>query len=169
MATKKSMWVLFILVITAWIFGFAVQAGAETLKGRVVFVVTKDQRTPVDFEEGHALGLQTWEGLAFFENGEIAKGRSYGLFDGSPKGVQMIGYSIYTFDDGSKIVTRGQRIVGEGGSSKAPGEIIKGTGRFVGIKGTSVYATGKQFPRSSETEADRVYSDVTLTYTLPTK
>jgi hypothetical protein len=32
MATKKSMWVLFgILIISGWIFGAAIQAGAETM------------------------------------------------------------------------------------------------------------------------------------------
>ena len=32
MATKKSMWVLFgILVISAWVLGSAIQAGAETM------------------------------------------------------------------------------------------------------------------------------------------
>lgn len=169
MATNKSMWVLLgILVIAVWIFGFAIQAGAETLKGRAVFTVTRDERIPVGFEEGHALGLQIWEGLGFFENGEIGKARSYGVWDGSPRGVQMIGYTIFTFDDGSTIVTRGQRIIGEGDSSRSTGEIIKGTGRFEGVKGT-VSAIGKNFPRTSEMEADRTYADLTMTYTLPTK
>jgi hypothetical protein len=36
MATKKSVLVLStILVISAWILGFAIQAGAETLKGKI--------------------------------------------------------------------------------------------------------------------------------------
>ncbi len=168
MVSKKLMMVLFtVFLLSAWIFGFAIQAGADTLKGRAVFTVTKDERIPVGFEEGHALGLQIWEGLGFFENGEIGKARSYGVWDGSPKGVQMIGYTVFTFDDGSTIVTRGQRIIGEGESSRSTGEIIKGTGRFEGIKGT-VSATGKDFPASGG-EAWRSINDFTLTYTLPTK
>ena len=36
MATKKSVLVLStIFVISAWILGFAIQAGAETLKGKI--------------------------------------------------------------------------------------------------------------------------------------
>ncbi len=52
-------------------------------------------------------------------------------------------------------------------SAKASAEIIKGTGRFEGIKGT-VSATGKNFLATKE-EAARAFNDVTLTYTLPTK
>jgi hypothetical protein len=46
-------------------------------------------------------------------------------------------------------------------------ELIKGTGRFEGIKGASS-GTGKNFlPR--EGEAMKVFTDFTWTYTLPTK
>ena len=173
MATKKSMWVLFgILVISAWVLGSAIQAGAETMKCRTAATATKDERIPVSDEEGHVLGLQIMEGLAFFENGEIAKMRSHAIYDCIPgKGAQAIVYTIYTFEDGSTIVTRDPTINGSDKSgnlsAKVTGELIKGTGRFEGIKGT-VSATGKNFPASKE-EAARTTNDFTFTYTLPTK
>ena len=113
MATKKSIWVLFgILVISAWVLGSAIQAGAETMKLRNAGAVTKVETIPVSDEEGHALGVQVGEGLGFFETGEIAKMRAHSLYDLIPgKGTQMIGYTIYTFDDGSTIVTRFQKLL----------------------------------------------------------
>ena len=173
MATKKSMWVLFgILVISAWVLGFAVQAGAETMKGRTATTVTKNENIPVGDEEGHVVGLQITQGLAFFENGEIAKMRAHSLLDSTTgKGSQMIVYNIFTFEDGSTIVTRNQRLMvaDQSGnlSAKTTIELIKGTGRFEGIKGTGS-STGKNFPASKE-EAGRVTNDITWTYILPTK
>ena len=92
MATKKSMWLLFsILVISAWVLGSVIQAGAETLKCRTATTLTKDEKIAVSDEEGHVLGVQILQGLAFFENGEIAKVRTHSIFDTIPgKGAQAI-------------------------------------------------------------------------------
>ena len=173
MATKKSMWVLFgILVISAWVLGSAIQAGAETMKCRNAGTATKEETISVGDQDGHVLGLQIGEGLGFFDNGEIAKLRAHSLYDFIPgKGSQIIGYTIYTFDDGSTFVIRFQRLLVPDKSgtpiAQVTAELIKGTGRFEGIKGT-MSGTGKNFPRSKE-EATRFTNDVTFTYTLPSK
>jgi hypothetical protein len=173
MTTKKSIWVLFgILVMSAWVLGLAIQVEAETMKCKAIQTATKDERMEVGDEKGHVLALQRMEGLAYFENGEIAKMRSDAVFDFIPgKGVQALGYTFYTFDDGSTIEVRFQRAVVPGpagsGSAKASSELIKGTGRFEGIKGTSSGA-GKNFPPSKE-EPARAFTDITFSYTLPTK
>ena len=172
MATKKSLWVLFsIFVISAWVLGSAIQVGAETMKCKSIAAATKTEEISVSDEEGHILRLRLSEGLAFFENGEIAKVRIHSLVDAMKKGAQAIGYIIYTFDDGSTIVNRYQRlnVADQSGnfSAKTTSEITKGTGRFEGIKGTSS-STGKDFPATKE-EAARLFNDSTLTYTLPTK
>jgi hypothetical protein len=173
MATKKSMWVLFgILVISAWVLGSAIQAGAETKKCKNIATATKDERIPVSDEQGHILGLQILEGLAYCEDGDIAKVRHHNIFDFAPKqGAQSIGYSIFTFEDGSTVVIRFQRLSvyepSGTASAKVTSEIIKGTGRFEGIKGTAS-ATGKNFVSSKE-EAFRAFTDGTWTYTLPSK
>jgi hypothetical protein len=81
-----------------------------------------------------------------------------------------IGYTFYTFEDNSTIIFKFQRSVvyeGRTSSAKASSEIIKGTGRFEGIKGTTS-GTGKNYPGSKE-EVGRAFTDITLTYTLPTK
>ena len=173
MATRKSRWILFgILVIMVWILGAAIQVGAETLKWRTAATVTKDENISVSDEKGHILGVQILQGLAFFENGEIAKYRSHAISDTRPgKGGQAITYQIYTFEDGSTIVNRTQRLMvaDESGnySAKSTIEIIKGTGRFEGIRGTAS-ATGKTF-LGSEGEAMRSTNEFTLTYSLPSK
>jgi hypothetical protein len=173
MATKKSMWVLFgIFVISAWVFGSAIQVGAETMKCRTSNTATKVETIPVGDVEGHVLGVSIHEGLAFFENGEIARTRNHNAYDTIPgKGSPSIVYLILTFEDGSSIVIRSQRLIvpGQSGisSAQATGELIKGTGRFEGIKGTTS-ATGKNFP-ASKGEAARATSDIIFTYTLPTK
>jgi hypothetical protein len=173
MATKKLMWVLFgILVISAWILGSVVQVGAETLKGRIVLTTTKYEEISVSDEPGHVLAIRIREGLAFFENGEIAKMRNHSIFDTTPgKDSQSINYNIFTFEDGSTVVTRTQRLMvpDKSGnfSAKLTGELIKGTGRFEGIKGTTS-ATGKNFA-PNKGEAERSFNDVTWSYTLPTK
>ena len=173
MATKKAIGVIFgILVISAWVLGFVTQAGAETLKCRTASTSTKIETIPVSDEEGHVLGVQILQGLAFFENGEIAKMRSHSIYDFiSGKGSQAINYNIYTFKDGATIVVRVQRLTipdtSGSYSAKTTSEIIKGTGRFEGIKGTAS-ATGENFS-ASEGEAARNFSDVTWTYTLPPK
>ena len=178
MATKKLMCVLFgILLISAWVLGSIIQAGAETMKCKNIATATKDERIPVGDQEGNPqeknwIGLQIMEGLAFCENGEVAKVRHYGVWDFEPgKGSQAMGYSIITFEDGSTVVIKFQRLTGLGQSGILPAtatsEFIKGTGRFEGIKGTGS-ATGRVFP-ATKGEAGRFFSDFTWTYTLPTK
>ena len=172
MATKKLMCVLFgVLVISAWVLGSAIQVGAETLKCKHAQTNTKFDSMEVGDENGHFIGVQRMEGLAYCENGEIAKVRTDSTFDFvRGKGTQSLGYTFYTFEDGSTIIVKFQRLVdytGGTGSAKASSEIIKGTGRFEGIKGTTS-ATGKNYPRSQE-EVGRAFTDATLTYTLPTK
>jgi hypothetical protein len=92
-------------------------------------------------QEEHVPGLQILEGLAFFENGEIAKMGVHAIYDFiQGKTAQAIVYSIFTFEHGSTIAVRSQRLVvadqSKNLSAKTIGELIKGTGRFEGIMGT---------------------------------
>ena len=175
MATKKSIWFLIgILVIPAWILGSVMTGYAETMKCRTAGVVTKDETLSVGYEEGHVLGLQITEGLAFFENGEITNIRTHLVYDRYDKVVpgkssQAIGYTTFTFEDGSTFVQRFQRLQGTDTMlpAQVASELIKGTGRFEGIKG-SASGTSKRAPEVKG-EAKRYVSDMTFTYTLLTK
>jgi hypothetical protein len=175
MNTKKSIMIFIgLLVIMAWFLAFIIEAQAETMKCRATRTVTKELTMPVSHEEGRELILQVSEGVAFFEDGDIADFKTEAIADRSTapgKGSQAISYIYFTFEDGSNITIRNEfrSTVDQSGkiSTKAAGEIIKGKRRFEGIKGT-YSSTGKKLP-PIKGEADKFYIDGTFTYTLPTK
>jgi hypothetical protein len=168
MNTKRSI-VIFIglLVITAWLLGFVIEAQAETMKCRIGRVVTKEEITPVTDEEGHTFGMQISQGVAFFENGDIANFKTESISDRAGGTRQAISYIFFTFEDGASIIVKldFRAVTDPSGkiSTTAEGKIIKGTGRYKGIKGT-FSSTGKMLP-PIKGEADKYYIDATLTYT----
>ena len=175
MIIRKFIWIFIgILVTMAWLLGFIIETQAETMKCRIGRVVTKEETMPVGDEEGHILVMQIGQGLAFFENGDIANFKNQAISDrrtGTGKGSQSIAYIFFTFEEGSSIIaTLEYRSIADPSgkiSTKTTDEIIKGTGRFEGIKGT-FSSTGKMLP-PIKGEADKYFADATLTYTLPPK
>ena len=175
MPTKKSMWVLFeILVISAWVLGSAIQAGAETLKIKVSSYSTQVEVIQVGDMEGHIIMPHTRRGLAFFENGDVATYTFWGTADLIKGKGTADGYTMLTFDDGSTIVYKVKAIWEPGprglAVGKGTGEFTKGTGRYEGIKGDLIWS-GKYYTSYSKekgTLGDSVLES-TITYTLPTK
>jgi hypothetical protein len=174
MATKKLMRVLFgILVISAWVLGSAVQAGAETLKFKFYTYVTHHESVPVGDVEGHTLYLMGRRAFLVFENGEVATQSAVitgELIKGSGSSFQ---YQTITFSDGSTIIVKAQttvegRAAGEPAAARTTREIIKGTGRFEGIKGTGTSRV-KYFPVEKGEAGPKGIGEGTLTYTLPSK
>jgi hypothetical protein len=174
MATKKSMWVLFgILVISAWVLGSAIQAGAETMNYKFYTWVIKYEIVPVGDVEGHTVGFGMRGSFLVFENGEVATSNvvlTTDLIKGSGPFMQ---YVTIKFEDGSTIMVKSQGTVG----GKATGavasggwtsEIIKGTGRFEGIKGTQT-AKAKYLPVEKGEAGAKGYGEGSITYTLPSK
>jgi hypothetical protein len=176
MATKKSMWVLFgILVISAWVLGSVTQAGAESLKCKTSGIVVKREVMLLPDVEGHTYNMMMRDGLGFFENGEVATVKSFIMSDViAGKGVQGNAYQFFSFADGSTIFTSyhsDQESDSEGKFAwlfKLTGEIRKGTGRFEGIKGT-ISGSGKQFKAEKGDISGKSFADWTFTYTLPSK
>jgi hypothetical protein len=172
MATKKSMFVLFgILSISVWILGSAIQAGAETLNYKVYSYVTKGERVPIGDVEEHTMGFQTRKAFCVFENGEVATQSmvlTNDLIKGSGSSLQ---YSTLTFADGSTIIMKVQvtvETVAGSSAAKMTREIIKGTGRFEGIKGTGT-TNIKYLPVEKDEAGAKGYGEGTITYTLPSK
>lgn len=176
MATKKSMWILYgILIISAWVLGFAIQAGAETMKCKSSGNAVKREVMQIPDVEGHRIVIIMREGVAFFEDGEVAAAKSFSTSDViAGKGGLSQGYSLYTFEDGSTIIASFRQVLEADPKgkleyyTKTTGEILKGTGRFEGIKGSSS-ATGKQFKTEKGELTGKSTSDYTFTYTLPSK
>ena len=174
MATKKSMMVLFgILVISSFVLASVIQAGAETLKFKVYTYVTKAERAPVGDVDGHSVGFAIRRAFIVFENGEVATQRSVGTSDTIKASGSSLTYQTITFSDGSTIIIKAQTVV----TGTAPGaptaaqltrEIIKGTGRFEGIKGTGT-STVKYFPVEEGEAGAKGIGEGSITYTLPSK
>ncbi len=174
MATKKSMWVLIgFFISAAWLLGIVIEAQAESMKCKVAAVYVKSEEIPVIELDGCVLGLHTREGLAFFENGEIANFKNHMITDNVlGKGGHSYAYSIFTFGDGSKIITKitAQNTAGPDGAvlSKSTSEIMKGTGRFEGIRGTTS-SNVRTTPQVGKGEFRKSTSEVIFNYTLPPK
>jgi hypothetical protein len=168
MATKKSIWVLFgILVILAWVLGSVIQAGAETMNYKFYTYAFKYESATAGDVEGHTLGLSIRKGFYVFENGEVATVNTVSSSDLVKWSGPFIQYVTINFADGSTIIIKNQGTLG-GKASDRTGEIIKGTGRFEGIKGTQS-AKAKYLPVEKGEVEPKGYGEGTITYTLPSK
>jgi hypothetical protein len=175
MTTRKSMMVLFgILVISSFVLASVIQTGAETLKFKFYSYVTQYyESVPVGDVEEHMLGLMTRRAFCILENGEIATEiavMTNDLIKGSGSAIQ---YRSMTFADGSTIIVRAQTtreaaVAGKPAAARTTREIIKGTGRFEGIKGTGT-STVKYLPLEKGELGPKGIGEGTLTYTLPSK
>jgi hypothetical protein len=169
MAPKKYMWIFFgILVVSVWVLGSAIQVGAETWNYRFYTWVIKGEDYPVGDVEGHDVGFRTRGYFIMYENGEIATANSVTTQDRTKESTPYMLYQTIFFQDGSTIIiksqgtTVGRTTASSSARSESKSEIIKGTGRFEGIKGTTSSKT-KYLP------IIRGYGEGTLTYTLPGK
>jgi hypothetical protein len=174
MATQKSLRVLVgILVISASILGSAMQAGAETLNYKSYIWMNKQEIVPVGDVEGHNLYLSQRGGFYVWDNGEIATITRASLNDLIKGAGPATTYETIKFADGSTIMLKGQSTltgtaVGTPASGEYTSEIINGTGRFEGIKGTQS-AKAKFLPAEKAEAGSKQYGEGTLTYTLPAK
>ena len=114
--------------------------GAETLNYKIYSYVTKAESVPVGDVEGHTMGFQTRRAFCVFENGEVATQSSVMYSDSIKGSGPSLQYSthdflrwFYYYYEGASYSDRDSpRVIG----AKMTREIIKGTGRFEGIKGT---------------------------------
>ncbi len=174
MFTKKSMMVFFgILVISSFVLASVTQTGAETLKFKAYTYVTKAERAPVGDVDGHNVGFSIRRAFIVFENGEVATQISVGTTDTIKGSGPSLQYQTITFSDGSTIIIKTQTALvgtapGAPTSAKLTREIIKGTGRFEGIKGTGT-STVKYLPVEEGEAGAKGIGEGSITYTLPSK
>ncbi|MFQ6066703.1 MAG: hypothetical protein ACE5K3_05445 [bacterium] len=154
-----------ILVVAAWLLVPVTQGAAETMKGRLVFFMTKMEEVQVGEVQGQTVGMYEVRGLGSYENGEVAIVMDWGTFD-FMEGFK--GYEVNTFEDGSThwIKYQGTATPAQEGKImlyEGTFEFMKGTGRFEGIKGSGSF-TGKNFITYGI-----AYIDYTGSYTLPSQ
>ena len=107
------------------------------------------------------------------ENGEVATRIGVILQESTIKGsATTVQYETITFADGStifmKVQTTNEATVAGQQASRGTREIIKGTGRFEGIKGTGTGAS-KFSPIEKGEVTPKSIGELILTYTLPPK
>jgi hypothetical protein len=174
MDTRKSIWALFaILVISTWVLGSAIQAGAETMHYKLYTYVTKAESAEVGDVEGHTVGFMLRGSFLVFENGEVATVNAVITSDGIKGSGSFMQYVTMKFSDDSTIIVKSTGTFGTpvGGTYLAAGwksEIIKGSGRFEGIKGT-VTSKAKYLPVEKGEPGPKGIGEGTITYTLPSK
>jgi len=173
MATRKSRRILFgMLAISTLLFGAALPAGAETLNYKAYVWMNREDIGVVDDVEGHTVSLAQRGGFYVLDNGEIATIKRVSLNDSTREAGSSTIYETIKFADGSTIMLKGQsarsRTAGVTTASDATSEIIKGTGRFEGIKGTG-RDKRKFLPAEKGEAGSKQYGEGTLTYTLPPK
>jgi len=166
MITKKFTLVILGAFIATCLLSSISQTMAETRKGKSFHgVATKVEMVPIPNTEGHWFGMFVREGVNTYEDGEQGWNKTVVIFDNT-KGVGTFDqYTIVTFQDGSTTISH-TKGTSEGGQFS--GEIIHGTGRFQGIKGT-VTGTFKNLPPAKGEIIGKGLSEWTTTYTLPPK
>ncbi len=169
---KISYSLVIVLAIGVFLLGSVTHAKAETLEFKNFTQVTKQEVVPIPNVEGHFLGVAVREGVMVFGNGEWAWVKVPSVWDMINRAGTFDQYATITFPDGSTITTHTKGTQGSipagTASAKWTGEIIGGTGRFQGIKGT-VTASAKMLPLEKGELGSKAISEGTLVYTLPGK
>ncbi len=149
-----------------------VHAGQAVIaRARITHKAVSGQVLPAPDEKGHVIGIGQREGEVDFDGKESARYESTTMVDGwiGKKGIYK-GYSKYTFKDGSEIffawTAEGARTKEGLPSQQGTGVILKGTGRFAGIRGQAVFTTTQLKPRSEDPMRTSV-ADTVIVYTLP--
>lgn len=168
MATPKVFWgCLVVGLVVACILGPALPAGAEELHYKFYTWSPKGERVPVGDVAGHEVGYMLREAFYVFENGEVATSKSVVTIDYVNGDGPFMQYLTITFPDQATIVIKSQG-TSAGVGSQWTSEILKGTGRFEGIKGTHS-AKATYLRREPGEGGGKGYGEGTLTYTLPGK
>ena len=171
---KKSITIwgfIILLVMCIWLVGFAIPANAETMKYKGYRYTLKNEDVKVGDVEGHLLRFQTGRAFLVFENGETATSFWLTTADYTKDLGSAFAYITITFvDDRSTIVTKIQSTwdVSDVAGLKFTAEIIKGTGRFEGIKGTQT-SKYKLLPLEEGEVDPKGIGEGTFNYTLPSK
>jgi hypothetical protein len=162
---------LAVLFLLMTVFGGQARAQSITQKFRIINHVTKMEMASTGVEKGHTVGIILRGGLALFENGEVAIQTSVIIFDAIlGKSGTFDAYTTVTFEDGSSWVAKTKA-----SSERTPdqkrlltknaGELVNGSGKYEGIKG-SIHYSGIAYGPNEVGKGDWV-GDGEITFMLP--
>jgi hypothetical protein len=162
-----------IFMIGVWLLGSVPQASAETLNFKMFNHVTKQEMFPIADVAGHVVGVAVREGVAVLESGELGWHKITQSLDFIKGAGTLEAYLTYTFLDGSGFTVHTKGTVeatpqGVSSAAKITGDIIQGTGRFQGIKGTMTTSV-KLLPPEKGELGSKALSEASVLYTLPGK
>ena len=129
----------------------------ERVKGRAVDYVVKSEVINVPDQEGHVVGFSESKGIqTVLEGTKLFDGvveRVVGVFDMNTKtGLGSgHGYNEYTDRDGDKYFATWEWKTGKSDSS-ATWRIVRGTGKFEGIKGKGTWISTNVTPNQAYTD-----------------
>jgi hypothetical protein len=175
MATRKSMWILFgTLIIAGWILGSVTHGGAQTytVKCRQTGHFPKTHIIEVGDVPGHILYVGETAAVQSCDDGSVATVSSKFMGDMTKGSGRAQGYTLATYEDGSTQWSKYQQTVtpdpnGKTATGEGTFENIKGTGRFEGIQGGGPFTFKRLVPMPGA--GAQFYTDLTNTYTLPSK
>lgn len=172
--TVKVLGLLGILLIAALVLAGAspVMAKTEKVTYRNVNQMTKIHVIKVGDVPGHIIAVFERRGLGLFD-GEVAVYHGTQMLDSTKGKGTLQGYIMYTFEDGSTMVSKVEGNVtplkDKRISSKGTFTYIGGTGRFEGIKGSGTWSARSYTPNTKDETKSDVIVDITGTRTLPDK
>jgi hypothetical protein len=168
MASTNSLRVLIIVgMLLASMLSVALPSRAEELHYKFYTWMIKSESAPVADVEGHTVNFGMRGAFYVFDNGEVATMKHVYTGDYIKGAGAFMQYVTVNFPDGSTITIKSQGTVG-GGAGGWTSEILKGTGRFEGIKGTQS-AKATYLPVEPGEAGSKGYGEGTITYTLPPK
>jgi hypothetical protein len=136
---------------------------------REVLYVTVSETAQASGAPGHVVGIWAMNGLALFDDGEVATMASARTLDVVRGLGAYVGYAVYTFEDDSTKTARLEVRITEslpGGGNRQHGTFAytNGSGRFAGIDGGGTFS-GRQY-RPTEAGGDLLI-EADARYTLP--
>jgi hypothetical protein len=162
-----------VFMVGIWLLGSVSEVKAETLNFKMFTHATKTELVPIADAAGHVMGVQVREGAMVLESGELGWVKATLLLDLVKGAGTHESYTTHTLTDGSTFTTHNKGSVeatpmGATSGAKFTGEVVRGTGRFQGVKGTTA-SSPKFFPSEMGDLGGKGLAEVTLEYTLPGK
>jgi hypothetical protein len=138
-----------VLLLVFCLFSHVAAAQVENVKWRVGLSMHKIESLVIGDLPGHVIGIAEAQGMAFFDNGDVAAAVDRFTFDYVNGSGPYRAYLVLTFEDGSAYTVR---FVGtattepDGKTTSFQGNFsfVAGTGRFAGIQGSGTH-TGRRF------------------------
>ena len=145
------------------VFGAGTASADEVLSFHVVTHATSVQFQQVGDVDGHTLGLARQSGLALFPDGSVGTTYFTAINDYTNDAGTYVAYYGLTLNDGSVLWFK------VAGSAKpndttivfpeAPVSVLRGTGRFEGVKGNGTFTGQRVTPLAAGAD---LYADVAL-------